>query len=84
MNTLNKVIIIIIPSIMIISLIALNGTLYHFTLNDQGVLSFPTKSQEDDPCAKYGLDPIDEKWDTALTKMEKSINELNKVKAGCP
>lgn len=64
---------------------ALNGTLYHFTLNNQDdTLSSPTWYQEDDPCAQYVLDPIDEKWDTALTKMEKTIDELNRVKAGCP
>lgn len=67
------------------SLIALNGTLYHFTLDAQDeALSFPTKYLEDDPCAKYVSEPIDEKWDTGIDKMRKLANELKKVKAGCP
>lgn len=73
MKTLHKVIIIIIPSIVIItlSLIALNGTLYHFTLDDPA----------DDPYVNEDiLNDAPSRFDNVFDKYERTIDELNKEK----
>ncbi|PJB98891.1 MAG: hypothetical protein CO079_01230 [Nitrosopumilales archaeon CG_4_9_14_0_8_um_filter_34_10] len=70
MKTLSKVIIITIPPIAIISLIALNGTLYHFTLD--GPANDPYVNEDI-------LNDAPSRFDTIFDKYDRTIKELNRV-----